>query len=170
ALVTGSTAGIGLAIAEELAREGASVHIAGRSRDKVDEALRTLGAGRAGIRVEGVAADAGTPEGAATLIERLPQVDILVNNLGIYEPKPFAEIPDEDWLKLFNVNVMSGVRLSRHYFPTMLARGWGRVIFVSSESAIMTPAEMIHYGMTKSSQLALSRGMAELTKGTAVTV
>ncbi|MDB5310166.1 MAG: family oxidoreductase [Gemmataceae bacterium] len=170
ALVTGSTAGIGLAIAEELAREGASVFIAGRSRGKVDEALRTLGVEKNGIRVEEIVADAGTPEGAATLFERAPQVDILVNNLGMYEAKPFAEIPDEDWLKLFNVNVMSGVRLSRYYLPAMLARGWGRVIFVSSESAIMTPAEMIHYGMTKSSQLALSRGMAELTKGTAVTV
>jgi len=170
ALVTGSTAGIGLAIAEELAREGASVFITGRSRDKLDEALRTLGVGRAGIHIEGVVADAGTPEGAATLFQRVPQVDILVNNLGIYEPRPFAEIPDEDWLKLFNVNVMSGVRLSRHYFPPMLARGWGRVIFVASESAVMTPPEMIHYGMTKSSQLAISRGLAELTKGTGVTV
>jgi len=170
ALVTGSTAGIGLAIAEELAREGASVFIAGRGREKIDEALRRLGYGRAGVRVEGIVADAGAPEGAAMLFERVPQVDILVNNLGSYEPKPFAEIPDEDWLKLFNVNVMSGVRLSRHYFPQMLARGWGRVIFVASESAVMTPPEMIHYGMTKSSQLALSRGMAELTKGTRVTV
>ncbi len=170
ALVTGSTAGIGLAIAEELAQEGASVFIVGRGRDKIDEALHKVGVGRKGIRVEGIVADAGTPEGAATLFERVPRVDILVNNLGIYEPKPFAEIPDEDWLRLFNVNVMSGVRLSRHYFPPMLARGWGRVIFVASESAVMTPPEMIHYGMTKSSQLALSRGMAELTKGTQVTV
>jgi NAD(P)-dependent dehydrogenase (short-subunit alcohol dehydrogenase family) len=168
ALVTGSTAGIGLAIAEDLVREGATVFIAGRSQPKIDEALRKLGG--PGGRVGGVVADAGTPEGAAVLFERVPRVDILVNNLGIYEPKPFADIPDEDWLKLFNVNVMSGIRLSRHYFSPMLARGWGRVIFVASESAVMTPPEMIHYGVTKSSQLALSRGLAEMTKGTQVTV
>ena len=170
ALITGSTAGIGLAIADELAREGAAVFIPGRVRSKVDEAIRNLKAAHPGLRIEGIVADAGTAEGAATIIERIPRVDILVNNLGIYEAKPFAQIPDEDWLKLFNVNVMSGVRLSRHYFPRMLTTGWGRVIFIASESAVMTPPEMIHYGMTKSSQLALSRGMAELTKGTGVTV
>jgi NAD(P)-dependent dehydrogenase (short-subunit alcohol dehydrogenase family) len=170
ALVTGSTAGIGLAIAEELAREGASVVITGRSQDKVGAALRELGVGREGVRVKGVVADLTTPEGAAALFGQVPEVDVLVNNLGIYEPKPFAEITDEDWLRLFHVNVMGGVRLSRHYFPRMLARGWGRVIFVSSESAVQTPPEMIHYGMTKSCQLALSRGLAELTTGTAVTI
>src|SRR5262245_47226441 len=139
ALVTGSTAGIGLAIAEDLVREGATVFITGRSQPKIDEAIQKLGAGQSGGRVEGVVADVGTPEGVAILVKRVPKVDVLVNNLGIYEPKPFPEIPDGDWLKLFNVNVMSGVRLSRHYFPPMLSRGWGRVIFIASESAIMTP-------------------------------
>ncbi|MDY3554914.1 SDR family oxidoreductase [Gemmata sp. JC717] len=167
AVVTGSTAGIGLSIAEELAREGARVFVTGRSQPNIDEALKVVG--KAGD-AEGVVADVGSAEGCAALIRQVPKVDILVNNLGIYEAKPFAEIPDEDWLKLFNVNVMSGVRLSRHYFPQMLAAGWGRVIFIASESGVMTPAEMVHYGMTKSSQLALSRGMAEQTKGTQVTV
>lgn len=170
ALVTGSTAGIGLAIAEELARESVSVVITGRSQDKIGAALHSLGGGREGVRVQGVVADLTTPEGAVALFGQVPEVDILVNNLGIYEPKPFAEITDEDWFRLFNVNVMSGVRLSRHYFPPMLARGWGRVVFVASESAVQTPPEMIHYGMTKSCQLAIARGMAELTKGTEVTV
>jgi NAD(P)-dependent dehydrogenase (short-subunit alcohol dehydrogenase family) len=167
AVVTGSTAGIGLSIAEELAREGVKVFVTGRSQPKIDEALKAV---RKAGDAEGVVADAGTPEGCAALVKQVPDVDILVNNLGIYEAKPFAEIPDEDWLRLFNVNVMSGVRLSRHYFPRMLASGWGRVIFVASESAVMTPGEMVHYGVTKSSQLALSRGMAEQTKGTRVTV
>lgn len=167
ALVTGSTAGIGLSIAEALAREGVKVVVAGRTRPKVDEALRVV---RKAGDAEGVVADAGTAEGCAALTRLVPGTDILVNNLGIYEAKPFAEIPDEDWLKLFNVNVMSGVRLSRHYFPQMLAAGWGRVIFIASESGVMTPPEMVHYGVTKSSQLALCRGMAELTKGTRVTV
>lgn len=167
AVVTGSTAGIGLSIAAELAREGVRVFVAGRTQPKIDEALTAVRT--AGV-AEGVVADAGTADGCAALIKQVPEVDILVNNLGIYEAKPFADIPDEDWLRLFQVNVMSGVRLSRHYFPRMLSSGWGRVIFVASESGVMTPPEMIHYGMTKSSQLALCRGMAELTKGTAVTV
>lgn len=167
AIVTGSTAGIGLSIAEELAREGVKVFVTGRSQPKIDEALKAVR--RAG-EAEGVVADAGTAEGCAALVRQVPDADILVNNLGIYEAKPFAEIPDEDWLRLFNVNVMSGVRLSRHYFPRMLAAGWGRVIFVASESGVMTPGEMVHYGVTKSSQLALSRGLAEQTKGTRVTV
>lgn len=167
AVVTGSTAGIGQSIAEELAREGAKVFVVGRTQSKLDEALKVVkNAGDA----DGVVADAGTVEGCEALIQQVPATDILVNNLGVYEAKPFAEIPDEDWLRLFQVNVMSGVRLSRHYFPRMLSAGWGRVIFVASESGVMTPPEMIHYGMTKSSQLALSRGMAELTKGTRVTV
>ncbi|HEX4610625.1 MAG TPA: SDR family oxidoreductase, partial [Urbifossiella sp.] len=167
AIITGSTAGIGLSIAEELAREGSQVVVTGRSQPKIDEALKAV---RQAGEAVGIVADAGTAEGCAALVAQVPKADILVNNLGIYEAKPFAEIPDEDWLKLFNVNVMSGVRLSRHYFPRMLAAGWGRVIFIASESAVMTPVEMIHYGVTKSSQLALSRGMAELTKGTQVTV
>lgn len=136
AVVTGSTAGIGLSIAEELAREGAKVLVVGRTRSKLDEALEAVRkAGDAG----GVVADAGTAEGCEALIQQVPATDILVNNLGVYEAKPFAEIPDEDWLRLFQVNVMSGVRLSRHYFPRMLSAGWGRVIFVSSESGVMTP-------------------------------
>jgi NAD(P)-dependent dehydrogenase (short-subunit alcohol dehydrogenase family) len=170
ALVTGSTAGIGLAIAEDLAREGASVTVIGRSEDKIEHSLAGIRGEEAGARIAGIVADVTTARGTEALFARIPQVDILVNNLGIYEPKPFAEITDDDWLRLFNVNVMSGVRLSRHYFPKMLAKSWGRVIFIASESGVMTPPEMIHYGMTKSSQLALSRGMAELTKGTEVTV
>lgn len=167
AVVTGSTAGIGLSIAEGLAREGVKVYVAGRTQPKIDEALKVVR--KAGEAV-GVVADAGMAEGCKTLIKQVPAADILVNNLGIYEAKPFADIPDEDWEKLFQVNVMSGVRLSRHYFPKMLSSGWGRVIFIASESGVMTPPEMVHYGMTKSSQLALCRGMAELTKGTQVTV
>ncbi len=164
AIVTGGSAGIGLAIVKALLAEGASVVVPGRSQAKLDQALGDEPA------VQKIVADVGTAEGAAALIAAVPDADILVNNLGIYEPKPFAEIGDEDWLRLFEVNVLSGVRLSRHYFPRMLAKDWGRVIFVSSESGLMTPPEMVHYGVTKSSQLAVSRGMAELTKGTGVTV
>ncbi len=164
AIVTGGSAGIGLAITKALAAEGVTVTVPGRSKEKLDKALAGIGTAKA------IVADPGAPEGAAALIQQVPDTDILVNNLGIYEPKPFAEITDADWLRLFEVNVLSGVRLSRHYFPRMLQRNWGRVIFVSSESGVMTPPEMIHYGVTKSSQLAISRGLAELTKGTAVTV
>jgi NAD(P)-dependent dehydrogenase (short-subunit alcohol dehydrogenase family) len=164
AIVTGGSAGIGLAITKALAAEGVTVTVPGRSREKLDKAL-------AGIaNVKAIVADPGTAEGASALIQQIPDTDILINNLGIYEPKPFVEITDADWLKIFEVNVLSGVRLSRHYFPRMLQRNWGRVIFISSESGVMTPPEMIHYGVTKSSQLAISRGLAELTKGTAVTV
>ena len=165
AIVTGGTAGIGLAIVKALLAEGAHVVVPGRSQAKLDQALP----GDDGA-VQKVVADLGTAEGAAALIAAAPDADILVNNLGIYEPKPFAEISDDDWLRLFEVNVLSGVRLARHYFPRMLAKNWGRVIFIASESGIMTPPEMVHYGVTKSSQLAVSRGMAELTKGTGVTV
>jgi NAD(P)-dependent dehydrogenase (short-subunit alcohol dehydrogenase family) len=164
AIVTGGTAGIGLAIVEALRAEGATVIVPGRSRAKLDEALPD----DTGVRK--IVADVATAAGVETLLAAAPDADILVNNLGIYEATAFADISDADWLKLFEVNVMSGVRLSRHYFPRMLAKGWGRVVFVSSESGVMTPPEMIHYGVTKSSQLALSRGLAELTKGTAVTV
>jgi len=167
ALVTGSTAGIGLAIAERLAAEGAHVVISGRSQAKLDEAAARVG--KAGS-VQAVLADAGTAEGAAALIAAVPAVDILVNNLGIYEAKPFGDIPDADWLHLFEVNVMSGVRLSRHYFPKMIEKNTGRIIFIASESALMPPAEMVHYGMTKTAQLAIARGLAEQTKGTGVTV
>jgi NAD(P)-dependent dehydrogenase (short-subunit alcohol dehydrogenase family) len=164
AIVTGGSAGIGLAITKALAAEGVSVSVPGRSKEKLDKALVGI------ANVKAIVADPGTAEGAAALIQQVPETDILINNLGIYEPKPFAEITDADWLRIFEVNVLSGVRLSRHYFPRMLARDWGRVIFISSESGIMTPPEMIHYGVTKSSQLAISRGLAELTKGTGVTV
>ena len=167
ALVTGSTAGIGLAIAERLAAEGAEVVISGRSQDKLDAAASRVG--KVG-RVRAILADPGTAEGSATLIEAASAVDILVNNLGIYEAKSFGDITDADWLHFFEVNVMSGVRLARHYFPKMIARNWGRIVFVASESALMIPGEMVHYGMTKTAQLAVARGLAEQTRGTGVTV
>jgi NAD(P)-dependent dehydrogenase (short-subunit alcohol dehydrogenase family) len=165
ALITGSTAGIGFAIAEALAKEGAHVIVNGRTQARVDGAIAKLKG-----KIAGVAADVGTAAGAGEVIRRFPEVDILVNNTGIFEPKPFEQIPDEDWLRLFEVNVMSGVRLSRHYLPRMKERGWGRIVFISSESGVQIPAEMIHYGMTKTAQLAISRGMAETTAGTNVTV
>ena len=170
ALVTGSTAGIGLAIARGLAREGAGVIINGRTAKRVDQAIAALK--RAGIsgKVEGLAADLGTAGGTRTAIERFPEVDILVNNLGIFEVKLFEDIPDADWLRFFEVNILSGVRLSRHYLPGMKKRNWGRIVFISSESAIQIPAEMIHYGVTKTAQLAIARGLAETTAGTNVTV
>lgn len=165
ALVTGSTAGIGYAIAEALAREGAAVIVNGRTATRVDAAVARLGG-----RAEGLAADLGTADGAAEAIRRFPDVDILVNNLGIFEVKAFEEIDDGDWLRFFEVNVMSGVRLSRHHLPRMKQRGWGRIVFISSESALQIPGEMIHYGMTKTAQLAIARGLAETTAGTQVTV
>jgi NAD(P)-dependent dehydrogenase (short-subunit alcohol dehydrogenase family) len=170
ALVTGSTAGIGYAIAEALAREGASVTVNGRTRERVDAAVERLRAAAPVAIVSGMAADLGTAEGVEAMLEALPDVDVLVNNVGIFEPKAFADIPDEDWTRFFEVNVLSGVRLSRAYFPGMLARNWGRIVFISSESGLQIPAEMIHYGMTKTAQLAVARGLAELTAGTAVTV
>jgi NAD(P)-dependent dehydrogenase (short-subunit alcohol dehydrogenase family) len=170
AFVSGSTAGIGFAIARGLAQEGASVTINGRTQDGVDVALRRLRDNPVSVRVNGIAADLGTAEGVAQVIEALPDVDILVNNVGIFAPKPFDKIPDADWLQFFQVNVMSGVRLTRHYLPGMRQRDWGRVVFVSSESAINIPQEMVHYGMTKAAQLAISRGAAETTAGTGVTV
>jgi NAD(P)-dependent dehydrogenase (short-subunit alcohol dehydrogenase family) len=171
ALVTGATAGIGLEIARALTAEGTKVFVTGRTQDKLDAAVADIRASLpGGAKVEGVLADAATAEGAAAILKALPSVDILVNNLGVYEMKAFADIPDEDWLRLFDVNVMSGVRLSRGYFPGMLERNWGRVIFISSESGLAIPGEMVHYGMTKSAQLAVARGMAQQTKGTGVTV
>jgi NAD(P)-dependent dehydrogenase (short-subunit alcohol dehydrogenase family) len=167
ALVTGSTAGIGLAIAKRLAAEGVDVVITGRNRQKLDAAaadVATVGT------VRSVLADAATAEGAATLIAAAPDIDILVNNLGIYEAKPFNEISDADWHRFFEINVVSGARLARHYFPRMLDSGWGRVIFIASESGLLPPAEMIHYGMTKTAQLSIARGLAEQTRGTSVTV
>ncbi len=170
ALVTGSTAGIGLAIATALAAEGAVVTVNGRTEARVEQAVQTIRAKTGAADVRGIAADLATASGCRQLIALLPAVDILVNNLGIFEPKPFTEIPDDDWLHLFEANVLSGVRMSRQYLPKMLAAGWGRVIFISSESAVNIPAEMIHYGMSKTAQIAVARGLAEMTKGTAVTV
>jgi NAD(P)-dependent dehydrogenase (short-subunit alcohol dehydrogenase family) len=169
ALVTGSTAGIGLAIARKLAVEGAQVTIAGRIQAKLDAAVESIRIA-GGASVNGVLADPATTEGAAALVKAAPLVDILVNNLGIYEIKDFSDITDEEWRRYFEVNVLSGVRLTRAYFPGMLKRNWGRIIFISSESALVTPGAMIHYGMTKTAQLAVSRGLAGLTKGTKVTV
>ena len=160
ALVTGSTAGIGLAIARGLAREGAGVIINGRTAKRVDQSVAALNKSGGSGKVEGLAADLGTAGGTRTAIERFPEVDILVNNLGIFEAKPFEDIPDADWLRFFEVNLLSGVRLSRHYLPGMKKRNWGRIVFISSESAIQIPAEMIHYGMTKTAQLAIARGLA----------
>src|ERR1700732_2400469 len=169
ALVTGSTAGIGYAIAEALAREGARVIVNGRTEQAVVEAAGALAASTGG-HVTGFAGDLGTSKAAAEVARRHPGVEILVNNLGIFEPKPFEEIPDDDWHRFFEVNVLSGVRLSRLYLPSMKERGWGRIVFISSESAINTPGGMIHYGMTKTAQLAVSRGLAEVCAGTGVTV
>ncbi|MGB6946217.1 MAG: SDR family NAD(P)-dependent oxidoreductase [Bryobacteraceae bacterium] len=168
ALVSGSTGGIGYAIAQALAQEGAHVIVNGRTQARVDAALDKL-AGLKG-KVEGFAADLGTSDGVGQIVAQYPDVEILVNNLGIFEPKPFEQIPDADWFRFFEVNVLSGVRLSRHYLPRMKERGWGRIVFISSESALQIPAEMIHYGMTKTAQLAISRGLAETTAGTNVTV
>jgi NAD(P)-dependent dehydrogenase (short-subunit alcohol dehydrogenase family) len=170
ALVTGSTFGIGFAIARGLAAEGASVVINGRKTESVDNAVARIRKEVPGAQVEGVAADAGTAEGAQAVLARVPAVDILVNNLGIFEPKPFFEIPDSDWMRFFETNVLSGVRFSRHYAPGMRERAWGRILFVSSESALNIPKEMIHYGMTKTAQLSVSRGLAIELAGTGVTV
>jgi NAD(P)-dependent dehydrogenase (short-subunit alcohol dehydrogenase family) len=170
ALVTGSTAGIGLAIALGLAREGARVTLNGRTQKRVDDALTHVRSNLPGAKMEGIAADLGTAAGCDALVRRLPSVDILINNLGIFEPKSFEEIPDADWQRFFEVNVMSGVRLSRAYLAGMKQRNWGRIIFISSESGIQIPAEMIHYGMTKTAQISVARGLAETCAGTAVTV
>lgn len=169
ALVTGSTAGIGYAICEALSREGANVIVNGRTEQRVDEALNRLRPAASG-ELAGFAADLGTAEGARSAAVRFPEVDILINNLGIFEPKPFEQISDEDWFRFFEVNVMSGVRLSREYLPGMHRKNWGRIIFISSESGLQIPVEMIHYGMTKTAQLAVARGLAETTTGTSITV
>jgi NAD(P)-dependent dehydrogenase (short-subunit alcohol dehydrogenase family) len=170
ALVTGSTAGIGLATALALAREGARVTVNGRTTRRVEEAIAHVRREVADANADGIALDLSTAAGCRALTERLPDVDVLVNNLGIFAPKPFEEIADEEWLRFFETNVMSGVRLSRHYVAGMRARGWGRIVFVSSESGLQIPAEMVHYGMTKTAQLAVARGLAETLAGTGVTV
>ncbi|NML64458.1 SDR family oxidoreductase [Hymenobacter sp. RP-2-7] len=170
ALVTGSTAGIGLAIAQRLAAEGARVIITGRTEARLNEAKAAILQQTPQADVRGVAVDFGKVDEVNRLLQAVPRVDILVNNVGIFDPKPFAEIPDAEWLHFFEVNVLSGVRLARQYFPLMLAANWGRILFISSESALQIPAEMIQYGTTKTAQLAVARGLAELTKGTGVTV
>ena len=170
ALVTGSTSGIGHAIASGLAAAGATVVVNGRTQGKVDAAVAAIAKKVPGAKVRGAAADVSTAVGCKTLTTALTDVDILINNAGIFEPKGFFDIPDEDWTRFYEVNVMSGVRLSRAYMPGMLKRNWGRVVFISSESALSIPKEMIHYGMTKTAQLSVSRGLAEMTRGTAVTV
>jgi NAD(P)-dependent dehydrogenase (short-subunit alcohol dehydrogenase family) len=170
AFVSGSTAGIGFAIAKRLLMEGAQVIINGRTNKSIDEAILELKSAVPQANISGIAADFSIADEVNKLIQSLPEIDILINNAGIFEPKAFEEIPDEDWFRFFEVNVMSGIRLSRHFFPKMLAKNWGRIVFISSESAVFIPDEMIHYGMTKTAQIAVSRGLAELTKGTNVTV
>jgi len=170
ALVTGSTAGIGFAIARKFADAGAKVHINGRSQDRVLQATQKIARDFPKADIVGVTADLQNPEGAKTLYEKVPQVDILINNLGIFEPKPFFEITDSDWQKFFDVNVMSAVRMSRHFTPGMVQRKWGRVIFIVSEAAITIPVDMIHYAMTKTALLSISRGLAETVAATGVTV
>lgn len=170
ALVTGSTAGIGFAIASLLAREGAAVVVNGRSQGRVEEAVQRIKKDTNDAQVTGLTADLGTKDGVALLTRAIPTLDILVNNLGIFEPKLFPDIPDEDWQRFFEVNVLSGVRLSRFYLPGMLQRNWGRIVFISSESGVNIPVEMVHYGVTKTAQIALARGLAETTAGTNVTV
>lgn len=170
ALVSGSTAGIGFAIALGLAQEGASVIVNGRSEERVAQAIAKIKHSTPDANVSGVVADTGTASGVEKLFQEVPHVDILINNLGIYEPKTFFDITDQDWLNIFEVNVLSGVRLSRQYLQKQLEQNWGRIIFISSESAIQIPVEMIHYGTTKTAQLAIARGLAEMTVGTGVTV
>jgi NAD(P)-dependent dehydrogenase (short-subunit alcohol dehydrogenase family) len=170
ALITGSTVGIGFAIAKALAEEGVQVVVNGRTEERVSEAQRRIATEISNARIEGVAADLSSPDGVTKVIEAFPEIDILVNNLGIFEPRAFEQISDGDWFRFFEVNVMSGVRLSRNYLPQMKDRNWGRIVFISSESAANIPAEMIHYGVTKTAQVALARGIAETTIGTGVTV
>jgi NAD(P)-dependent dehydrogenase (short-subunit alcohol dehydrogenase family) len=170
ALVTGSTAGIGFAIAQSLTREGAHVTVNGRTQARVDDAVAAIRASVPDAHVTGIAADFSSAAGAETVIAALPTTDILVNNVGIFDPKPFAEISDAEWFRFFEVNVMSGVRLSRHYLAGMREKNWGRILFISSESAIQIPAEMVHYGMTKTAQVAVARGIAESVAATGITV
>src|SRR5437870_1011730 len=170
ALVSGSTAGIGLAIAQALAREQAHVIVNGRTQQRVDEAISSIRSAVPNAKISGVAADLGTRQGVDRIASEIPHVDVLVNNVGIFEPKPFEQITDDDWMRFFEINVMSGVRLSRAYLPGMKKRNWGRIVFISSESGVHIPAEMIHYGATKTAQIAVARGLAESCAGTGVTV
>jgi NAD(P)-dependent dehydrogenase (short-subunit alcohol dehydrogenase family) len=170
AIVTGSTVGIGYAIAVGLAGTGATVIVNGRKQDAVDKAIAKIVEAVPGAKVQGVAADLGTAEGVSVFVAAAPSADILVNNVGIFDPKDFFDVPDEEWSRFFEVNVMSGVRLSRAYAQAMAERGWGRIVFISSESGINIPVEMIHYGFTKTAQLSISRGLAKRLRGTGVTV
>jgi len=170
AFISGSTSGIGFATAKRMLLEDATVIINGRSTATISKAIDQLKKETGKEDISGIAADFSKTAEVDVLLQQLPEIDILINNAGIFEPKPFANIPDEDWFNMFEVNVMSGIRLSRYYFPKMLQKNWGRIIFISSESGVFIPEEMIHYGVTKTAQLALSRGLAELTKGTDVTV
>jgi NAD(P)-dependent dehydrogenase (short-subunit alcohol dehydrogenase family) len=165
ALVTGSTAGIGFAIAKQLAREGAFVYVNGRTEERVNKAVSEIEG-----KVDGIAADLSTAQGSEKLFARVKDLDIVVNNLGIFAATPFLDIEDAEWLRFFETNVLSGVRVTRHYLPAMLQKEWGRVIFISSESAVQIPAEMVHYGMTKTAQLAVARGIAESFPASGVTV
>jgi NAD(P)-dependent dehydrogenase (short-subunit alcohol dehydrogenase family) len=169
ALVSGSTAGIGFAIAKGLAREGARVIVNGRTGDRVNTAIERIRSHDAGAKLEGIAIDLVSAAGVDEVVRRFPDVEVLVNNLGIFEPKPFEQISDADWFRFFEINVMSGVRLSRAYLPSMKKRDWGRIVFISSESGIQIPAEMIHYGVTKTAQIAVARGIAETCAGTGMT-
>jgi NAD(P)-dependent dehydrogenase (short-subunit alcohol dehydrogenase family) len=170
ALVTGSTAGIGLAIAKSLATEGAHVYVNGRTKERVDAAMAEIRSHATAAKVDSIVADFSSSSGAEAVIAKLPVVDVLVNNVGVFEPKPFVEIPDAEWFRFFEINVMSGVRLTRHYLAGMLKKNWGRILFISSESGVQIPAEMVHYGMTKTAQIAVARGIAESVAGTGVTV
>jgi NAD(P)-dependent dehydrogenase (short-subunit alcohol dehydrogenase family) len=170
ALITGSTAGIGLAAAEALAREGAHVIVNSRTPARVQTAIASIKKSIPNAKIDGIAADVSTAQGCAAVIAAHPDVDILVNNMGIFEPKAFEQISDEDWLRFFETNVLSGIRLARHYVAGMRTRNWGRIVFVSSESGVQIPTEMIHYGVTKTAQLAVARGLAETLAGTGVTV
>jgi NAD(P)-dependent dehydrogenase (short-subunit alcohol dehydrogenase family) len=170
ALVTGSTAGIGFAIVQGLAAEGASVVINGRTDKRIQDAMSEIRKMHAGAQLSGVAADVSNADGCAKLIAAVSEVDVLINNMGIFEPKAFEQIPDADWQRMFEANVMSGVRLSRHYLAGMRKKNWGRIIFISSESGVQIPAEMVHYGMSKTAQIAVARGIAETVAGTGITV
>lgn len=169
ALITGSTQGIGFATAKKLCQEGVNVILNGRTKEKVEIAVKKLKNEFPHLKIIGIEADLKDNKGCNKLISTIPHIDILINNLGIFEPKEFEDISEKEWLHMFNVNVMSGVRLSQHYLSSMINQDWGRIIFISSESAIQIPKEMIHYGMTKTAQISVSRGIAELTKGTNVT-
>ncbi|MBW2960313.1 SDR family NAD(P)-dependent oxidoreductase [Mesonia aestuariivivens] len=168
--ISGSTKGIGFATAKTLAQEGAEVIINGRSQKRIDEAILKLKNEVKNAKIAGIACDFSKKDEIDSLIKEIGQVDILINNVGVFNPKDFFEIPDEEWQSFYEINVLSGVRLSRAFLPKMISNDWGRIIFISSESALNIPTEMIHYGMTKTAQLSISRGIAELTKGTNVTV